>query len=52
MKELKFEYFGGTYESKTRTAARCCEFVNNNKGIEIVSISYCEYDIFLFYREK
>ena len=51
MKPLKFEHFYGTYESRTRTAAKCCEFVNENK-VDVVSISHCDYDVFLYYREK
>lgn len=51
MKPLKFEHFYGTYESRTRAAAKCCEFVNENK-VEVVSIAHCENDVFLYYREK
>lgn len=37
MKPLKFQHFYGTYESKTRAAGECCQFVNENK-IEVVSL--------------
>lgn len=52
MKPLKFQHFYGTYESRTSAAAKCCDFVNDNKGIDVVQIVHSNNDVFLYYRGK
>ena len=50
MKPLKVKRFYGTAEAPMVTHNACCDFVNDNKGIEVVQIVHSNNDVFLYYR--
>lgn len=52
MKELHVKRFYGTAEAIMVTANACCDFVNDNKGIDVVQIVHSDNDVFLYYRGK
>ena len=52
MKPLKVKRFYGTAEAIMVTANACCDFVNDNKGIDVVQIVHSDNDVFLYYREN
>lgn len=51
MKPLKVKRFYGTAEAIMVTANACCDFVNDNKGIDVVQIVHSDNDVFLYYRK-
>lgn len=50
MKPLKVKRFYGTSDAPMVTANACCDFVNDNKGIDVVQIVHSNNDVFLYYR--
>lgn len=51
MKPLKVKrFYGTTAEAIMVTANACCDFVNENKGIDVVQIVHSNTDVFLYYR--
>lgn len=52
MKPLKVKRFYGTAEAPMIPANACCDFVNDNKGIDVVQIVHSNNDVFLYYRGK
>lgn len=52
MKPLKVKRFCGSFEAPMIPANACCDFVNDNKGIDVVQIVHSNNDVFLYYRGK
>lgn len=50
MKELHVKRFCGTVDAPMIPSNACCDFVNDNKGIDVVQIAHSNNDVFLYYR--